>query len=205
MQARARECHSRTAQDAAAHSSSRTGRPRIRGHLFSDIALFRESQAIGPGLVVAVFDLLHHGRPLALRKTRPVAGRDGQKLQALQKRIAFVLGLFQHAPVEREPGSVAVEDSTEDCRARYGPWQCLPIIFPGIRLNRRLDPAFAARRTALRTDQYKASVSNESTWTTQSRHPLLQSCARLKKTAPGKHSLYSGCRPGATSSNSSGR
>ena len=33
-----------------------------------------------------------------------------KKLQPLQQRIALVLGLFEHTPVEREPGSIAIEE-----------------------------------------------------------------------------------------------
>src|SRR5580692_1170591 len=73
------------------------------------VAFFGQGQAVGPGLVVAVLDLLHHGSHANLEKLIQIAGGDSQKLQTLKKRIAGILGLFEHTPVEREPRGVTVE------------------------------------------------------------------------------------------------
>jgi hypothetical protein len=40
-----------------------------------------------------------------------VRGRDRQEAQALQQRVALVLGLFEHTPVELEPRQLAVEEA----------------------------------------------------------------------------------------------
>ena len=36
-------------------------------------------------------------------------GRDSQELEALEERVAIVLGLVQHAAVEREPGQLTIQ------------------------------------------------------------------------------------------------
>ncbi len=79
------------------------------GQLVQHIAFFGQRQAVGTGLVVAVFNLLHHGGHAHFEELIQIAGRDGKKLQPLQQRIALVLGLFEHTAVEREPGGVAIE------------------------------------------------------------------------------------------------
>ena len=60
--------------------------------------------------------LLHPGGDLLLQAADAlheelveVRGRDGEELHALEQRLALVLGLVQHAAVEREPGELAVE------------------------------------------------------------------------------------------------
>ena len=74
-----------------------------------NLALLRQRQSIGAGFVVAVLDLLHHGGHANLEKLVQIVGGDGQELQPLQKRVAFILGFFEHTAVEREPGSISVE------------------------------------------------------------------------------------------------
>ena len=79
------------------------------GQLAEQIAFFSERKAIGTGLVVPVFNLLHHRRHPHFKKFVQIAGRDGQELQPFEQRIAFIAGFFQHTAVEREPGNVAIE------------------------------------------------------------------------------------------------
>ena len=78
---------------------------RIRQATFTALSV-----AIGTGLVVAVLNLLHHGSHTHFKELVQIAGRDGEELQSLEQRIAFVLSLFEHTPVEREPGGVAVQE-----------------------------------------------------------------------------------------------
>src|SRR5258708_37345530 len=73
------------------------------------VALVSQRQAIGPSLVVTILDLLHHGRHTNLKKLVEIIGGDGKKFQALQNRIALILGFLEHTAVEREPGSTAVD------------------------------------------------------------------------------------------------
>jgi hypothetical protein len=40
-----------------------------------------------------------------------VIGRDRQEAQLLQHRMALVFSLFEHAPVEMQPGELAVDES----------------------------------------------------------------------------------------------
>jgi hypothetical protein len=70
-----------------------------------DVSFFDEGEAIGSGVV----NLLDHGGNADFEELVEVAGRDGEKLEALEKRVAAVLGLFEHAAVELQPGRVAVE------------------------------------------------------------------------------------------------
>ncbi len=77
--------------------------------LVQHISFFSERQAVGTSLVVAVFNLLHHGGHTHFEELVQITGRDGEKLQPLQERIALVLGLLEHTAVEGEPGGVAVE------------------------------------------------------------------------------------------------
>ena len=52
-----------------------------------------------------------------------VRGRDREEAQALEQRVALVLGFLEHAPVEVEPGQFAVK---EPARAEGGnPWACV--------------------------------------------------------------------------------
>ena len=73
------------------------------GQLVQQIPFFGKGQAVRAGLVVAVFNLLHHGGDAHFEELVEIAGGDGEKLQPLEQRIAFVLGLFEHTPIEREP------------------------------------------------------------------------------------------------------
>ncbi len=80
------------------------------GQLVQHIPFFGETQAVGTSLVVAVLDLLHHGGHTHFKEFVQVAGRDREELQSLQQRIALVLRLFEHTAIEREPGSIAVQE-----------------------------------------------------------------------------------------------
>ena len=60
-----------------------------------------------------------------------VRGGDRQEAQALEQRMALVLGFLQHPPIELEPGQLAVEKAARseggDARTRFQPvdllWQ----------------------------------------------------------------------------------
>ena len=58
-----------------------------------------------------------------------VGGGDRQEAQALEQRMALVLGFLEHAPVELEPGQLAVEKAARaeggDARARFEPLDLL--------------------------------------------------------------------------------
>ena len=73
------------------------------------VALLEQREAIGPGLAVAILDLLHQPRDSHFEKFVQVAGADGQKLQAFEQRNAFVLRFFQDTAVEGQPGNLAVD------------------------------------------------------------------------------------------------
>src|SRR5581483_8651514 len=63
----------------------------------------------GPGLGVAVFDLLHQAGDADLKELIQIVGADGEKLQPFEQGIGFVLRLFQHTPVELQPRKLAVD------------------------------------------------------------------------------------------------
>ena len=89
---------------AAVHSSSGTARQQIcECPREISVALFHQGQAVRPGFGVAVFNLLHQPGHPHFEKFIEIAGADGEKFQPLEQRIAFILRLFQHAPVELQP------------------------------------------------------------------------------------------------------
>ena len=65
--------------------------------------------AIGRGGGRSGRDLLPETGHADLEELIEVAGEDGQELDPLQERIAFVARLVQHAGVEVEPGQLAIE------------------------------------------------------------------------------------------------
>ena len=82
---------------------------KLVGKARQDVSFFAQGEPVGPGFVIAIFNLLHHCRYPNLEKLVEVTGRDGEKLQALEQRIALVLSLFKHTPVERKPRGIAIE------------------------------------------------------------------------------------------------
>ncbi len=74
------------------------------------VTLLGQRQAVWTRFVIAIFDLLHHRRNAYFEELVKIAGRDGQELQALEKRIALIFGLFEHTTVKREPRGVPIEE-----------------------------------------------------------------------------------------------
>ena len=58
----------------------------------------------------AILNALQDASDSDLDELIQVAGRDGEKLDALQQRIRGILGFFEDALVEVEPGLVAGEE-----------------------------------------------------------------------------------------------
>ena len=56
-----------------------------------------------------------------------VRGRDGEEAQALEQRMALVLGLLQHPLVEMEPGLLAVEEAAGPERGNAGAADPMPL------------------------------------------------------------------------------
>ena len=79
------------------------------GLLAQNVALFIERKAIGTSLVVAVFNLLQYGGDADFKEFIEIAGRNGQKFQAFQQRIAFVARFLEHTAIEGEPRNISVE------------------------------------------------------------------------------------------------
>ena len=67
---------------------------------------FVGTQAIVAGLPVAVLDALHEAGLADFHIFVQVAAGNGQELDAFEKRIGRVLGLFEHAAVELHPGRI---------------------------------------------------------------------------------------------------
>ena len=70
---------------------------------------FDQGQAVRADFVIAILNLLHHGRHADLKKFVEIAGRDGQKLEPFELRIVLILCFLQHTPVKGKPGSIAIE------------------------------------------------------------------------------------------------
>jgi hypothetical protein len=66
-------------------------------------------ESVWTGKLISVFRLLQQSGYAHFNEFVEIAGGDGQKLNSLEQRIAFVLSLLQHAPIEGQPGFVAIE------------------------------------------------------------------------------------------------
>jgi hypothetical protein len=88
------------------------------------VPLLHQSQAIGGAFVVPVFDLLHQGGDAHLEEFVQIAGRDRQKLQALQKWVVCIGSLLENAPVEGEPGKFTIDKvgRAVENRTGHGYW-----------------------------------------------------------------------------------
>ena len=78
--------------------------------LVEQFALFRQGQAVGAGVVIAVLDLLHHRRHPHFKELVQVAGGNGEKLQPFEQRVVLVRRFLQDAAIKREPGSIAIQE-----------------------------------------------------------------------------------------------
>ncbi len=65
--------------------------------------------AIGPDLVVAVLNALHHAGDADFYELVEIGGGDGEEFDPLEQRIAGVFSLLQHPSVEAQPGLIAAE------------------------------------------------------------------------------------------------
>src|SRR5580700_3588961 len=66
-------------------------------------------ESVRTGQLITVFRLLQQSGYAHFNEFVEIAGRDGQKLDSLEQRIAFVLSLLEHAPIEGQPGFMAIE------------------------------------------------------------------------------------------------
>ena len=82
--------------------------------------LFFRRQSIGAGERISVLNLLQKAVDSHLHKFVQIAGRDGEELDSLQQRIAFVQRLFEHTTVESQPGLVAIEVVARIAKAGTG-------------------------------------------------------------------------------------
>jgi hypothetical protein len=73
------------------------------------LELFCWRQSVGAGKLISMFHLLEKSSYAHFNEFIEIAGGDGQELNSLQKRIPFILGLFEDALVEGQPGLVAIE------------------------------------------------------------------------------------------------
>ena len=85
------------------------GDEAVHGGVYDGQGLL-EGRAVGVEFGVAVFDTLQHAGYADLDKFVQIAGGDGQKLNALEEGIGFVLSFFEHTAVEIEPGFVSAEE-----------------------------------------------------------------------------------------------
>src|SRR5207248_5478134 len=82
---------------------------KLVGLARDQVALFDEGEAIGTRFGITIFDLLDKAGDSNLKKFVLVTGGDGKKLQALEQRVAFILGLLQHTTIEGQPGCFAIK------------------------------------------------------------------------------------------------
>src|SRR2546425_1912828 len=82
---------------------------KIVGFARDQVALFNQSQAIGTGFGIAIFNLLDKAGDSNLKKFVEIAGSYGKKLQALEQRVVFILGLLQHTTIEGQPRCFAIK------------------------------------------------------------------------------------------------
>ena len=73
------------------------------------LQLFFGRQSVRTGKLISVFRLLQQPGYAHLNEFVEITGGDGQKLNSLEQRIAFVLSLLEHTPIEGQPGFVAIE------------------------------------------------------------------------------------------------
>ena len=65
--------------------------------------------------------LLQQARDSHFDKFVQIAGGDGEELDSLQQRVAFVQRFFEHPAVESQPGLVAIEVVARIAQAGSGP------------------------------------------------------------------------------------
>ena len=71
--------------------------------------LFGQVEPFGAGLVEAIFQLLYQPGDANFEKLVQVTGANREEFEALEQWIIVIFGFFQNAPVEREPGSFAID------------------------------------------------------------------------------------------------
>jgi len=73
--------------------------------------LFLGAEAINARLSEVCFHLLNQPRHADFKKLVEVGSDEGEKLQPLEQRVAFVFRLLQHPPIEGEPAELSIEVS----------------------------------------------------------------------------------------------
>ena len=81
----------------------------VVGLLGDQVAFFHESEAVRPGLRVAVFDLLHHSGDADFKEFVQIAGADGKELEPLERRIGLILRLLKDAAIEGQPRGLSID------------------------------------------------------------------------------------------------
>src|SRR3984893_11954009 len=75
----------------------------------NNIALLHQGEAIRSSFGVSIFNLLYKPSHTHFEKFIQVAGRDGEKFQALGKRILRIVRFYGPATVESQPGGFRVD------------------------------------------------------------------------------------------------
>ena len=75
-----------------------------------ELALLFRHKTVGAVIQVAVFNPLQDSGYADLEKFIKIARGYRKKLQPLQRRIILIFRLFQHTPVEFEPGGFAIDE-----------------------------------------------------------------------------------------------
>ena len=102
------------AQFLGAARASRPAAPAISSstRLMDRVELLAGVSPSWLGVVDAGVDLAAQARDADHVEFVEVVGRDRQEAQPLEQRMAAVVGLFQHPLVERQPGQLAVDETT---------------------------------------------------------------------------------------------
>jgi hypothetical protein len=75
---------------------------------------------VGARIVRFVLDLLFDAGHPHLEKFVEVRGHDAEEAHPLQQRLRRVLRLLQHAPVERQPAQLAIDEKLRPGKVRRG-------------------------------------------------------------------------------------
>ena len=86
----------------------------------------RRVQAVGREVVDARAVLLEQRRDPTMKNSSRLLPRDAEELDALQQRMRRVVGLIEHALVERQPAQFAVDVQRRVRQVRRGRrgWRC---------------------------------------------------------------------------------
>src|SRR5438270_12488846 len=76
------------------------------------------SQTVGADVARAILNLLEKAGDAHLHEFVEIIGGDGEKLDALEKRVADVASFLEHAAIELQPLNVAIEIMTRVVESR---------------------------------------------------------------------------------------